>query len=353
MLRKRYENGIYEREKMNKKLELPVAKSIPIESYNCHCIFLSVLFNSESYYKKFYEDYANICFYDIYMDFCLNIWYIRDSDVFELITADHEGTIIENVYKLCSRYIKKNDSFVESVIKMLNMGYYFYGVINEFYVPCRSATRKKYFLHDFLVNGYDINEKCFIIYGYGERKIYQKTTISFEDFEKGIKSVHQGEELLCFFKMKENVTYNFDLKRVYNNMLDYLHSCNTTCNAEVNEKDSKIYGINVYTKLYNELKGNTEYLDLRWFRILWEHKKCMKERISLLKSYGVKIVREVEKEYSRIVDNHEILFRMAIKYTITRDVKLLTSICDSLLKNKVEEEELLYDIVAELKRKIM
>ena len=73
----------------------------------------------------------------------------------------------------------------------------------------------------------------------------------------------------------------------------------------------------------------------------------------MYESYGVKIVREVEKEYSRIVDNHEILFRMAIKYTITRDVKLLTSICDSLLKNKVEEEELLYDIVAELKRKIM
>ena len=67
---------------MDKKFELPLTKSIPIESYNCHCIFLSVLFNSEDYYKKFYENYANIFFYDIYMDFCLNVWYILVCEFF-------------------------------------------------------------------------------------------------------------------------------------------------------------------------------------------------------------------------------------------------------------------------------
>ncbi len=338
---------------MNNKLELPITKSIPIESYNCHCIFLGVLFNSEHFYKKFYENFANICFYDIYMDFCLNVWYIRNNDIFELITVDHEGPIIENVYKVCSKYVKKTDSFVESVIKMLNEGYYFYGVINEFYVPCRIATRKKYFLHDFLVNGYDINEKSFIIYGYGEQKIYQKTMITFENFKKGVKSVHHGEELFCFFKTKKNVTFNFDLKRVYDNMLDYIYSRNITCNAETKEKDNKIYGINVYMKLYNQLKENKEYLDLRWFRILWEHKKCMKERIALIKRHGVKIVQEVENEYSRIVDNHEILFRMAMKYTITKDVNLIDAICNNLLQNKVEEENLLKDIIIELKKRVM
>lgn len=337
---------------MDKKFELPLTKSIPIESYNCHCIFLSVLFNSEDYYKKFYENYANICFYDIYMDFCLNVWYIRDCELFELITADHEGAIVENIHRLCLQYVEKTDSFVESIIKMLNQGFYFYGVINEFYVPYRIATKKKYFLHDFLVSGYDIEQKSFIIYGYGEHKIYQRTMISFDDFEKGIESVHSGEELMCFFKTKKNVTYDFDLKRVYNNILDYLYSRNITCNAEA-KGDNTVYGISVYTRLYNELKGDKQYLDLRWFRILWEHKKCMRERIALLKKHGIRIAKEIEEGYSHIVDNHEILFRIAMKYTTTKDIKLLDTICNNLLNNKRDEEELLRVIVAELKEKVM
>ena len=209
------------------------------------------------------------------------------------------------------------------------------------------SYNKTHFVHDTYVYGY--NEDFFCVMAYKGKKLQM--------FEVLMEEV--VEAMYGYMKVKEDT--NFCTFRPY-------HAIQVELNWDIISKEfikyvdkreikgeEKVYGINVYSILrkciYNISRSNNNFLrednvlDLRPFRMLWEHKKVLLEHLKKMDEikkistiYFFKM-QEIEKITNRV-------FMMAIKYNITFENKILNSILQ-YLEHIENDENIFFDTFIE------
>jgi len=245
---------------------------------------------------------------------------------------------------------------IDLIMYCLNDGYYFTTTVDEFYIPNRVVYNKTHFSHGIMVYGYDPKAQVLYTAGYDVTNHYKfPNEVSFEAFKKAFKNNGRPEENIFIFK-RNNKTYEFDCLQVRELLSDYLHSKNTSTRLSIlqNPLEGYKFGISVYTYLkeliYNH-KAGYKRVDWRPFYVIWEHKKCMIERIKYM--YNTKHLLHADTLYQQFINIEKcarIILDLYIKYSITLNIEILDRVnshIDNLIISEKKALELFISLIVE------
>lgn len=255
------------------------------------------------------------------------------------------------------RPMKYLDDSIHSFIRdMIDEGYYvcFTGV-DDYYVKGKSWYKERHFNHDGCICGYNQEDKTYCIYAYDINWIYQKFWTPQAALEAGRKAmVERGVigDLFCV-KPKSDIV-DFQPKLVLVNMKEYLDS---SLKKYPKTGEGEVHGIAVHDyiamyvdKLYD---GSIPYerMDRRVFRLIWEHKKAMLERLEKME-ITLGLNNRTSTAYKRIVAEADKMRMLYASHHMRRRDAVLPVIHTKLIDVKKRERELLKNFIKKAERKM-
>ncbi len=86
------------------------------------------------------------------------------------------------------------------------------------------------------------------------------------------------------------------------------------------------YGLTVYNGfkevIYDTIKNN-DIINITSFYVLYEHKKCMLQRLNALNQYTCINFQIEYNEFKKIENNIKKLINLCLKYNFTKDISIL------------------------------
>lgn len=252
--------------------------------------------------------------------------------------------------KICypMRYLKGH---THTVIKnMLDAGYYVcFDGIDDYCVEGKSWYHERHFKHDGCICGYDNENRTYCIYAYDKNWIYQKFWTTQKSFENGRKAMFRQNTFgnICGIKDKGD-TVSFNIEIALNKICEYLDS---DIEKYPENSDEAVYGIVVHDyiakyvgKLYD---GSIPYekMDHRVFRLIWEHKKVMLERIQCIEN-ELSLNSDISKKYEAVVSEANTARMLYASHHMKRRDSVLPIIQKKLLALKEFEKELLTELLS-------
>ena len=235
---------------------------------------------------------------------------------------------------------------INTVIRnLINLGYYInFNGVDDYYVEGKSWYKERHFSHDGTICGYDQSKKTYCIYAYDSNWIYKKFWTPQKSFNKGCNALFRKGEYgcICAFKPKSDHV-EFSVETALKGIEDYLDS-----NLEKYPEDTEgnVRGIIVHEyiakyidKLYD---GSIPYerMDRRVFRLIWEHKKIMLERIEKIEEI-LNISNEISRKYKPLVVEADTMRMLYASHHMKRRDSVLPVIKAKLLNLMKQEKELL------------
>lgn len=259
----------------------------PITSYPSHANLLSVILNHEEAKPWFYNYYIQLEAPSggngVRLDFYTTLLYKTCPWIY---------------YQRVSRELaaKKWSSITEFIIDSIDLGYYVYLMVDEYFIPGYMNYQQEHQRHDIFIFGYDLESKTFNVADCFLDGRYYYTTAAFDRIETGYHHIPAAEdwmdgiELIRFRKKHE---YNFDLSLILCFIEDYLNSQNTSQRYKIPSeywcdgmpRQSFVFGLKIYDLLQEHLEQSVKQKtdpDLRPFHVLWDHKTVMVSRIKFL-----------------------------------------------------------------------
>lgn len=233
--------------------------------------------------------------------------------------------------------------------RMIDEGYYvvFQG-FDDYYIEGKSWYKTRHFAHDGMIYGYDDEKKIYNMFAYDKDWIYKEFEVPQRSFWKAQKS---GMELcedcaLVAVKPKQDII-EVDLHHILFLLELYM---DPEAGKQWLDMNNYAYGIEVhdYLCLYlNKLEDGSipyEKIDWRVFRVLWEHKRVMLERIKTVEQL-IGTDDSLSTEYSEVVKIADDSRLMYATYVMRRRDPLLQVLKSRLLKIKKIEEEFIPKLI--------
>lgn len=242
----------------------------------------------------------------------------------------------------------------ELIKRMIDMDYYVYfDGIDDFYVEGKSWYNKRHFSHDGMICGYDDEKNTYDLFAYDEKWVYRVFSTSQSGFEKGISA---GAPLGRYgnfvgLKVRDGETM-FNAELVRQRLETYLASDleKYPVDGEFEENGSNmVYGtvVHDYLCMYLErLKDGIipyEKMDWRIMRVLWEHKKCMLNRIKKAEE-TIGLSSGLSCEYEDIVRFADLIRMLYTRYHLKRDDHLIDTIISKIEEIKNNEKRILKEL---------
>lgn len=193
----------------------------------------------------------------------------------------------------------------ELIRTMLDSGYYVnFDGVDDYYMDGKSWYGKRHFCHDGLIYGYDLEKDTYHVYAYDSQWVYRGFEVPRESFERGRMSMtgHGIYGSLCGVRPYD-AHVEFDINEVYKHIIEYLDSSLVKYPLS---GEGAVNGIVVHEyiaayvdRLYHGLIQYNK-MDWRIFRVLWEHKSFMLERIMKIEEV-LKLAPNLSKQYKEVV----------------------------------------------------
>ncbi|MGN6712772.1 hypothetical protein [Anaerocolumna jejuensis] len=306
----------------------------PIIGYTIHALPISIIMNYKECLPWFYSNYIQlVCnpnHKDVFLDF-LTLCPIFDNNywiefLYPGIPWLNKNCIEEYVF------YKNNLDINEFIIQSINSENYIITALDEYYIPYKKSYQINHYLHDYLIFGYDSEEKEYDILGFDNSHHFGKSKINFDVISNTFNNSHErkinGVDKLYYnpiklLKINEDFSFILDLQLIKNFLIDYLESKNSFImfRSIRNITNNLMYGISIYDELikYFQNDDNKESYDIRALHILWEHKKCMLLRLDyIINTYNLKEFDDIYKEFKYIEKQCMKLRNLLIKFYITK-----------------------------------
>lgn len=233
--------------------------------------------------------------------------------------------------------------------KLLDAGYYVcFREIDDYYIEGKSWYHKRHFSHDGCICGYDQENKTYCIYAYDQNWIYHKFWAAQKSFDAGRKAQFKKKlyGTICGIKPKgDPIVFSHEtaLKKIAEYLDSNMEKYPETAEGAVSGIVVHDYIAKYVGKLYD---GSIPYekMDRRVFRMIWEHKKVMLERIKLIED-ALSLDHYLSDAYKSVVreaDNCRMLY--AAHQMKQRD-SVLPMIKKKLLSLKEKEKEILENLL--------
>lgn len=236
--------------------------------------------------------------------------------------------------------------YINPIIReLIDNGFYVvFSEVDDYYIKGKSWYKQKHFCHDGLICGYNQIDKTYCIYAYDSNWIYKKFWIPQKDLNAGIISMRKKGVFskICGIKVSEE-QIDFSTETAVQSIKEYLDSDLTKYPFD-SEEDA--YGIVVHKyiaeyvcKLYD---GDIPYerMDRRIFRLIWEHKRVMFERMRKIE-HSLQLDNKISNEYYSLIAEANTIRMLYASHHMKRRDSVLPIIKNKLLNLMEKEKELL------------
>lgn len=233
--------------------------------------------------------------------------------------------------------------------KLLDAGYYVcFSGIDDYYVEGKSWYHERHFDHDGCICGYDQENKTYCIYAYDKNWIYQKFWTTQKSFDEGRKAQFKRKIYgnICGIKPKgDQIVFSHEtaLKKIAEYLDSNLEKYPETAEGTVSGIVVHDYIAKYVGKLYD---GSIPYekMDRRVFRMIWEHKKVMLERIKLIE-YALSLDHSLSEAYKSVVREADNCRMLYAAHHMKQRNSVLPIIQKKLLSLKEKEKEILENLL--------
>ncbi|MCL2717835.1 MAG: hypothetical protein FWE14_03535 [Lachnospiraceae bacterium] len=316
---------------------LPLEKKPPIVAYQHHAFHLGIMVAVKEYQHHFLSNYINLYYHsqaNNKINFATEINWFGNEVYFQINRIGYSHNL-----DLLSR-----QELINVVIKMIDINCYCLGNYDEYYIPKTYSFNEKHFIHDFLIHGYDKEKELFYIMGYTNENLYESITINFCQFADAVFSIKK-DNWINFIRVDPDYIFKFDIVKMKRLMIDYLESRDS-----YNQFDEKIctFGINAIKKFALNLKTDPQLIDLRYFKLLVEHKKCMHSRLVYLYENKYILDAEISNEYMEIVNSYKLAFNIVLRTGFTNSMSKINKARDMIILSIDKEVDILNKILTNL-----
>lgn len=277
-----------------------------------------------------------------------NFQYTKDADGMFIINTDDAWSINkkiiypQQIVMFSNNICEDNFDILKIIKNMINKRAYVYGFFNECYIPNTLAYQRFNFDHDYLIYGYDDEEKMFYAAGYNKHKEYLSYKISYTDYLNSIQNTQHGITDIRFYTFDDKYEFSFDKKGFITQLNDYING--TRSFTVLGLSDESEYGLVACKRLAQYLNDCKEYqtnVDLRYSRSFAELKSLMLLRIGYLNSNKFVDCMDIYNAYKNIEKSADSVHLLCLKYNISRNTSCLDRAVDIINKITDEESELL------------
>jgi len=345
--------------------ELPICYP-PISSYPQHAYYLSIMCNNEDCLSWIYCNYIHIFLMDletsVFMDYFVS-------------TPEHHFHPWFKASQRLSRdlILSSIPNFIKFFQEQIELGYYIWLHIDEFYISCSAAYQKQSHPHACLLYGFDDKKENFNIAGFFKNGKYSMSTVSYSEVEQSFLYCNTNDcdastehlKDLHLLKLRPNYhngqPYQFDMEFIAKQMLEYYESKNPIHNFR-SYYSTNLYhdwtcGLSIYKKLNNCLTLHLDKkmnIDRRPFYINWEHKKLMLARIEYIRTHNYyDFVPMVYDGYKELERNTNIILYLFLKYQITQNDSCIYSAKNLLDDVYRTEKQLLEGLLEDFQKKML
>lgn len=258
------------------------------------------------------EEYLKEWYYEQFVNIYSQCW---DKTLFRIDFLDSSryfGDVIE-----CNSLTindAKDIDIVDYVIDQINKGYCLnVFAVDEFFVSDSNAYKKKHYIHETLIYGYDNKSKVFKVVGYDKQENFTKFTYKIEEFAKAFKGAINNPpyylvDALHSIKIRHFFcNYIFSMDNFVTELERYIYSIPDYKKKyfSLASEDLTSYGISVYDEMINKIEekinGNHD-IDITYlcFHFIYEHKLMIIERLKFIKSKYIK-----GSYYDELIDRYE------------------------------------------------
>lgn len=240
-----------------------------------------------------------------------------------------------------------------AIRNLIDEGYcVFFVGIDDYYVEGKSWYHERHFNHDGCICGYDQENKSFCLYSYGKDWVYQKFWVSQKSFDNGRKAMAKKGTFgsICGVRAKKDNVL-FSASEALTSISEYLDS---TMDKYPETEEGTVLGIVVldYLALYIKklIDGIIPHdkIDRRIFRLIWEHKKVMLERIQCVEQQ-LGMDSRLSNEYMPVVSEANTMRMLYASHVLKRRDSLLPTIRNKLVSLKESEQKILCNLIDETK----
>lgn len=233
---------------------------------------------------------------------------------------------------------------------MLDMGFYPHGNYNEEYIPGKWSYGEGYYVHDFVLVGYDDSLKSFISAGYLSDGKFQKYLIPYKNMDRAIATSQIPKLNYRFWKYNPNATYELNMQRIIQQLDDYIRST-TTMKVYTDDKTWGMQALLELSKHFESCSAQKKPLDIRYTRGIMEYKFFMKMTIEYLLKKGYLSDTEVLDHAERVSKMSQLVHMLGLKYNMTGKESIVHNICDTVKKIIETEMEYLPSVLMSLRSK--
>ena len=261
-------------------------------------------------------------------------------------------------------YIEKNllsiaylNGCANQVIRnVIDSGYYLYFTgIDDYYVKNKSLYKTRHLYHDGLIYGYNLTDKAYCIYAHDSNWLYRKFQTPQICFTNGWKSAIKNNKNISLYALKlKDEDVSFSPEKIYANLSEYLNSdlekYPFTDSGEVLGIAVHIYISEYVLKLYRE-EIPYRLMDWRVFRLIWEHKKVMLERIIKVEE-ALHFDNTLSEKYRPLVKEADTMRMLYASHHMKRRDSLLPIISEKLLRLEKNEREILTELTEKMGKEL-
>ena len=160
---------------------------------------------------------------------------------------------------------------ISEIKSMINKNMFLFENFDEYYITNRDCYKKRHYIHNFLINGYD--DENFYVWGYTDRLKFEKVLVPYRNVYEALMAItyKDRQRFIC---VNLEFDYNFDSNQIKLGLINYISG-----NSAYDFGNGTQCGIDFVKFIINDLKNDLQYFDFRYYRTIKEHKQAMCDRI--------------------------------------------------------------------------
>lgn len=320
------------------KIILPIRRP-EINTYEYYVGHLVPALNHKNYtewiFSNFIELAARHINGDMELDFCSFYTHPFCKPYCPLLRIEtiYSHTITENKIDIIM--------FTRRNIKSMKYVYIF---LDEFYVKGQGFFRKKHFVHDFLVYGFNDESKCFLSYVYSEDGQLQTIPIDYSIFAYAFQEGQKmNDQIINLLSLQDDVEYPLNIPLMRMAFQDSLSGESLYERLPLEQvTDQFSFGINVYDDIIDYSKSYIsaqKEIDICIPHLLLVKNQLMQKRVAYLTERGI-LFGDYEKILNSEIESSKFLLFLFLKYN--RDRKDNTKIIQKTTEKIKKYDEIIY-----------
>lgn len=259
-----------------------------------------------------------------------------------------EAFICIDRYDINSRFSYMH--YPDMIKRMLDEGFYVYFTcIDDFYMRGKCWYGIRHMSHDGIICGYDENDNTYSIAAYDTNWLFNLIRIPQDCFIEGLNACIENKEFgwITAYKVKENTVIHLDEKLILRYLKEYVDN---TMDKFPLDQQGGVEGIAVqdFLALYlDKIKEGfiaADRMDWRALRPVWEHKRCMLDRIKAIEKKR-DWNTELSSQYAPLVEDANRVRMMYAMYHKTQKESLLDKMKNGILSFKDKEYVILKELI--------